>query len=112
LYNDGSVRLSNYKWISIEHILPQNPEPNSYWTARFKVDEQKEWTHKLANLILLNRRKNSALARNDFAVKKERYFRDAISVFPRSNAVISTHNDWNVNVLKKLQEELIQKLVS
>jgi len=112
LHNDGSVRLSNYKWISIEHVLPQNPEPNSYWTARFRVDEQKEWTHKLANLILLNRRKNSALARNDFAVKKERYFKDAISVFPRSNAVISMHNDWNVDVLKKLQEEIIQRLVS
>src|SRR5699024_7777471 len=60
--------------LTVEHVLPQNPGAGSTWMTQFTDDEREEWTHRLANLVLLNRRKNSEAQNYDFAKKKEKYF--------------------------------------
>ena len=39
LMNDNSVYLSNYKEISIEHVLPQNPLKKSHWRRDFTEEK-------------------------------------------------------------------------
>lgn len=45
--------------ITVEHVLPQNPAPTSLWKVRFTDEPREYWTHRIANLVLLNRTKNS-----------------------------------------------------
>ncbi|MCY4127615.1 MAG: DUF262 domain-containing HNH endonuclease family protein, partial [Gammaproteobacteria bacterium] len=52
--------------ISIEHVLPQNPAEGSQWIEWFpNAEERAQWTHRLANLVLLSRRKNTRASNFD-----------------------------------------------
>lgn len=103
--------FSDFNKISVEHVLPQNPSTDSVWVQEFSAEERAEWTHKLANLVLLSRIKNSQLNNQDFQRKKERYFQSSINIFPNINTVMQ-YNDWNVGILEKRQKELIDKLMN
>ncbi len=46
--------------VSIEHVLPQTVADGSEWQTLFPEEAQRsEWTHRLANLVLLTRRINT-----------------------------------------------------
>ena len=110
LLGDNTVHLSDYNTISVEHVLPQNPKAESKWIIDFGVDEREEWTHKLANLVLISKRKNSSLSNLDFTQKNERYFKGRIDVFP-SNKIFQTYKEWNTNILTERQKIMVEKLV-
>jgi hypothetical protein len=75
--------------ISVEHILPQNPGKASQWVQDF-TDEQRElWLHRLGNLTLLSRRKNTSLGNLDFTDKRVRYFGDRVESLPNSQRVLA-----------------------
>lgn len=48
-----------HKIITVEHVLPQSPKHDSQWVKNFTEDQRLYWTHRLGNLLLLNRTKNS-----------------------------------------------------
>ena len=48
----------DHKIITVEHVLPQNPNPDSKWVKVFDAEARAKWTHRLGNLVLLPRRKN------------------------------------------------------
>ena len=110
LLGDNTVHLSNYKTISVEHILPQNPTENSEWVKIFSDEEREKWTHRLANLVLISKRKNSSLSNLDFKDKKERYLKGRIDIFP-SNKIFQNYTEWNVEILEIRQNEMINKLI-
>lgn len=56
--------------ISIEHIYPQSPI-DTYWTDRFKTQEDRNLTHSLGNLLLLSVAKNSEQQNYAFPKKKQ-----------------------------------------
>ena len=58
----------DHKIITVEHVLPQNPSPGSQWNQDFNEEEAAQWTHRLGNLLLLNRRTNSRARNSDFDV--------------------------------------------
>ncbi|WP_182422283.1 DUF262 domain-containing protein [Aureimonas sp. ME7] len=97
--------------VTIEHVLPQNPEPNGDWTKTFAASDRAAWTHKLANLVLLDRRANSSARNWDFATKKARYFatRQGVSPFALTTGVIYAE-DWTPARLEKRQTELKRAL--
>lgn len=96
--------------ITIEHVLPRNPAQNSEWTANFSEDERQEWTGKLANLVLLSRRKNSGASNYDFERKKSEYFqKGGVATFALTSQVINA-DEWTPTALQSRQEELIAKL--
>ena len=66
-----TVHLSSYKTISVEHVLPQNPSENSQWRKDFTDEERDLWTHRVANLVLISKRKNSKLSNLDYEEKKK-----------------------------------------
>jgi hypothetical protein len=110
LKGDNTAYISNYTNISVEHILPQNPKDSSEWKSVFTDDERKNWINKLANLILISRRKNSTLSNLDFAEKQERYFKGKMDIFP-SNKILATYQEWNTTILETRQNEMLSKLV-
>ena len=108
--SDGTATY-NYKTISIEHVLPQNPKAGSKWLSDFPDEKQrKQMTHKIGNLILLNRRKNTSAGNFDFSDKTEKYFKmDGISPFPLTTEVLGV-KEWTPSVVANRQRRLVEKL--
>lgn len=104
-----SEKRSSYNEMSVEHVLPQNPENSSQWLKDFTPEEREEWTHKLGNLVLISRRKNAGQGRLDFADKKNKYFNNNIESFPNSLKVMQKPQ-WTINELKDNHTQLISKI--
>lgn len=113
LYTDKEESLPSYNTISVEHILPQNPAPDSQWCKDFKKNEEKndfEWIHKIGNLVLLGRRKNTSQGRMDYRDKVKNYFRSRISMFKNSNRIITTYKTWTPKDVEINHNEVLDKL--
>ncbi len=97
--------------ITVEHILPQWPAYGSIWREVFTDDERAYWVHRLANLTLLTRRKNSEASNFEFSRKKEGYFATKNGVNP---FVLTTHvltaTEWTPASLKDRQEIVVSAL--
>jgi uncharacterized protein with ParB-like and HNH nuclease domain len=89
---------------SVEHVLPQNPEPEGYWASHHKIDEIPEYVDSLGNLVLLSKSKNSSAKNYDFPTKKERYLKSRVSDYPRSIQVLS-YDDWDKDTILGRTEE-------
>lgn len=101
-----------HKIITVEHVLPQNPKEDSQWVNDFSEDQRLFWTHRLGNLLLLNRTKNSEAQNYDFDVKKAKYFTSnkGAAVFALTTQVLS-HQAWTPTVVEQRQADLTKKLV-
>ena len=97
--------------ITVEHVLPQNPRSDSQWMAWFPSQAERDaWTHRLANLVLLSRRKNASASNWDFGRKKTEYFqRGGVAPFALTAQVLN-ESDWTPSVLKRRQKELVDSL--
>ena len=97
--------------ISIEHVLPQNPATDSQWLEWFPDEEvRNDWTHRLANLVLLSFRKNTRASNWEFCRKKAEYFqRGGVAPFALTTQVIN-EKEWTPAVLERRQKELVDKL--
>lgn len=98
--------------ITVEHVLPQNPGLNSQWLEWFPSEDLKEqYVHRLGNLVLLSRTKNSQAQNFDFEVKKQKYFTgsDGVSPFALTTQVLKEQR-WTPEVVERRQKELINRL--
>jgi hypothetical protein len=109
LYFNHSSVLNLPDDLSVEHILPQNPALTSCWTQDFTALEQEQWLHRLGNLMLLSRRKNTSLGNLDFADKKLRYFQDNVETLPNSARVLTLPN-FDSPTLKIRHDDLLARL--
>jgi hypothetical protein len=104
--------IYSYPTVSIEHVLPRNPPANSVWVKWFSTPQLRErWVHRLGNLVLLSRRKNSQAANFDFERKKSTYFagRDGVSPFALTTQVLR-ESAWTTEVLERRQRDLVGRL--
>ncbi len=99
--------------VTVEHVLPQNPQSESEWCSWFSDSAERDyWTHRIANLVLLSRRKNSRAGNYDFERKKQVYFqRNGITPFVLTSQVID-EGEWTPDVLERRQKQLINVLRS
>ena len=106
--SDGSANYDHHI-ISIEHVLPQNPAEDSDWMELFPDEEERgNWTHRLANLVLLSRSKNSQAGNYSFEDKKKKYFlRKGTSPFALTTQVLAA-DSWTPDYLATRQEELLE----
>lgn len=98
-----------YSVISVEHVLPQTPKPNSQWLVWFPNEEDRRmWVHRLGNLALLSTRKNIQAQNYEFDMKKAKYFaiKEGVSPFPLTTQVLQ-EAEWTPEVLEKRQKELL-----
>jgi uncharacterized protein with ParB-like and HNH nuclease domain len=108
----GGGAVYDYPTITIEHVLPQTTQKDSKWQEWFPDQIEREgWVHRLANLVLLSRRKNSEAQNYDFETKKEKYFKSdrGVSPFVLTTQVLVV-NEWTPALLRERQEALLEKL--
>lgn len=95
--------------ITVEHVLPQTPKEHSEWLREFP--EPSKYVHKLGNLVLLTRIKNSQARNYEFQKKKSTYFqqKDGVTTFAITTQVIQQEK-WTPSVLENRQLQLIKLL--
>lgn len=95
--------------LTIEHVLPQTVDENSEWANLWPEDQKRKlWVHKIANLIPLNRRRNSQAQNYNFKRKKTAYFKGNknISSYALTTQVLNTES-WSEPYLIERQKELM-----
>ena len=104
----GAGARYDHPVISIEHVLPQNPRRHSRWLRWFPDDDERlNWTHRLANMALLSRRKNSSASNLEFETKKTEYFlHGGVSPFALTTQV-ANESEWTPSVLERRQRRLV-----
>jgi hypothetical protein len=99
--------------ITVEHVLPQNPHETSEWRDAFTDDERLLWTHRLGNLVLLNRRKNAEASNREFAHKKSRYFSGPNGSAPFTLTIqVNNTSEWTPATLEARQGQLMDRLAN
>ena len=93
--------------ISIEHILPQNPDNGSQWSKNFTDKDRENWTNKLGNLVLISRRKNSAQGNKEYGDKKDKYFKNNVELFSNSVRIYNQYSTWALADLTKNHHEVL-----
>ncbi len=104
--------IYDYPVISVEHVLPQNPDKKSEWLKWFPDDTVRDkYVHRLGNLALLSRRKNAEAQNYDFNKKKDKYFATTkgVSPFVLTTQVLQK-SEWTPSVVNNRQAELLDKL--
>lgn len=108
---DNPGATYDHQIITVEHVLPQTPATDSQWNQDFTSEETAYWTHRLGNLLLLNRRKNSQARNFDFDRKKKSYFHSqtGIAVFALTTQVLQA-DAWTPEIIKKRHHQLSEIL--
>lgn len=110
--SDGVANYSAHQGIvTVEHVLPQTMASDSNWAQQWTSEEHEQWLHKLANLVLLTRRVNSAAQNYEFDRKKREYFTSkyGTSSFALTTQVLN-ESEWTPTVVERRQEGLIATL--
>lgn len=107
----GAGATYEHSIVSVEHVLLQRPNQPSEWLKWFPSENDREcWTHRIANLVLLSRRKNSRAGNLEFDKKKTTYFRGkGVTPFALTSQVLN-EKKWTPRVLERRQKELISIL--
>jgi hypothetical protein len=110
LMSDGSASYQ-HEVVSVEHVMPQQPAPNSQWAAWVPDKAVHQlWVHRLGNLALLSRKKNSSASNRDFTWKKSAYFtKGGASAFALTTGVLQ-HTDWTAAVMQGRQDAMLATL--
>lgn len=111
LNQDNSTSISDYSNLQIEHVLPRNPSKDSDWLKIFNEDERTKWTDNIANLILINGRKNNQLGNLDFSKKKEKLKeKDKIKDIFKGSQEMLAEDEWKPDTLEKRNKKMCEKL--
>lgn len=109
-YYDNNNLWPEMTQMSIEHILPQNPDDKSQWYKDYSEEDMITWTHKIGNLCLIGRRKNISLGRLDYVEKKNKYFKDTIANFANTLHIYHTYTTWKISDLKNNQNSSLKQI--
>ncbi|MGA7850338.1 MAG: HNH endonuclease family protein [Terriglobales bacterium] len=107
LLSGGGAKY-DYKTITVEHVLPQTPPDGSKWLTWFPTPNDRfQWVHRLGNLALLTRKKNSSASNYEFDKKKQSYFaQGGVSPFVLTTQV-RDKNEWTPAIVAERQKQLL-----
>jgi len=104
LFGNRNTKLSfNRSISSLEHLVPRNPI-NGLQEDDRQLHET--WVHRLGNLVLLDRKKNSSLSNQVFSRKRERYH-GAFETRPYTNSIFMNNHKWDIDNIKYQQHKII-----
>lgn len=108
LVSDGSKTMAHQQ-VTVEHVLPQQPKQDSAWLKWLpSAQDRLLWVHRLGNLALLNRKKNSAAGNYDFDRKKLAYFsKGGACAFPLTTQVLQ-QAEWTLVTLQTRHAALLR----
>ena len=90
--------------------LPQTVSPKSAWAKAWpNASERTFWTNRIANLVPLNRRRNSAAQNYNFPSKLEKYFKGKsnASSYALTTQVLA-EKSWTPKVVSRRQADLMK----
>lgn len=105
--SDGAANYSP-NVLTIEHVLPQTL--NEDWKNDWDEANYTKWMNKIANLVLLSRRKNAQAQNYSFTEKKNRYFTQGDTSSFAITTQVLTEEKWTPEVVAKRQKRLISIL--
>ncbi len=111
--SDGAATYDP-KLLTIEHVLPQSVENDSEWAEWWPDrDVRDAWVHRLANLVPLNKKRNSAAQNYDFARKRDVYFKGTnnVSSYALTTQVLAK-STWKPTDLNARQKELVNAMMA
>ncbi|ADX43940.1 protein of unknown function DUF262 [Paracidovorax avenae ATCC 19860] len=110
LLSDGSASYQ-HEVVSVEHVMPQQPAPNSQWAAWVPDKALHQlWVHRLGNLALLSRKKNSSASNRDFTWKKSAYFtKGGSTAFALTTQVLQVE-EWTECAMQRRQDAMLARL--
>ena len=100
----------NSKILTIEHVLPQDTNAEDWLEIWPDATVWEEWVHKLANLVPLNKRKNSKAQNYAFKKKCEIYFSGTNASSYALTSQVLQKDTWDIEIVEKRQKELLQIL--
>jgi len=104
----GNTPDYNPRTLSIEHVLPQTIEAGSQWEAWWpNAKDRTLWQHRIANLVPLTRRKNSAAQNFDFDKKKTAYFKVGGTITYALTVQVLNETTWTPAVVSARQKYLL-----
>ena len=101
--------------ISVEHVLPQTVDFTAngaaQWGGWYTPQQHGAVLHRLGNLVLLSRNKNSSASNYDFVTKKAKYFTGpkGTSSFVLTTRVIN-ESAWDIGAFQKHHDERLETL--
>ncbi len=100
--------------VTVEHVAPQTVEEKTQWAKWFSDEtyDHEYWLHRIANLVLLSRKKNSAAKNYEFERKKSEYFDRNKSCPFVLTTQIRTVKNWTPTYLQKRQNKLLESLAT
>jgi hypothetical protein len=111
LYQNQAQKI-HLETVSVEHILPQNPNEDSEWVKDFSETQRDKWTHRLGNLVVITRRKNASQGRLDYRDKRTKYFEKNIDSCPNSLRVLNQNALWTPLQLEQNHKIVLEKLLT
>lgn len=95
--------------VTVEHVLPRNPPPQSDWHKCFpNAKSRRALVDRLGNLALLSKRKNSEAGNLEFDRKKVEYFvKDGVTPFAITTQILA-EPVWNTEVVERRQKQLFK----
>lgn len=106
----GATPNYSPRTLSIEHVLPQTVAQGSQWADWWSNTKDRIfWIHRIANLVPLTCRKNSAAQNFDFDKKKKVYFtgKNGTISYPLTSQVVH-ENTWTPKVVSARQKNLLE----
>jgi hypothetical protein len=110
-YSDGAATYES-NIMTVEHVLPQTVSDQSEWALTWPDKEIRDkWVHRLANLVPLTQKRNSAAQNFSFTKKKTAYFggKQGVSSYILTTQVLKS-DDWTPKSVKQRQRHLLEVL--
>ena len=93
--------------VTVEHVHPQNPPPQSPWANSWSAADRRQWTDKLGNLALLSRVKNNDAKNYDYQRKIREYFtRGGVTPFVITSQLL-LEPEWTPSAVARRQDKLV-----
>jgi uncharacterized protein with ParB-like and HNH nuclease domain len=83
---------------SVEHLMPRHLGEIS--SANISTIDHDKWLHRLGNIVLVDRKKNSSLSNKEFKDKKIKY-KGSIENRANTNYIFMTYNEWTIETIRE-----------
>lgn len=106
LYGNKHTKLAFNRAISsVEHIMPRKPKE----AAKISLEDHSNWVHRLGNLVLLDKKKNSSLSNSNYSKKKKKY-QKAFESRPYTNSIFINNDSWDIPKLEQQHDKVCDLL--
>lgn len=95
----------NREMLTLEHILPKNPEENSSWKDVFSDYEHDQYVNRIGNFTLLSKPLNQEAQNKEFVLKRDDYYSQ--SKIPTTIKMLEL-DEWSKDDIETIQEELAE----